>query len=240
MQVMQVRKLNSCGISKFSDFIEDCRSGGKQDIPLCLLTDDKSSKSIAINLRVVDKKFVSRFEIGAYLKKVFEGAKIQQLIGDRGFWSWFALLWFDQLCPVSNDGQREVAKEYNFILSKNHWHRPRHAIYISWQLVNRYDEDVKFMLNREPKIRGELTEQMMSRQQFLFSEAVIRLASMLYYDSNRASGYKRGAAGRDSAGCIARYISWLQQIEVTYDIFSISKEELQELLPSEFDRFRSN
>ena len=234
---MKVRKLNDYGIAEFTIFIDNCRSGVRQNIPSYLLDDDRSSVPLDIDLEVIDREFASRFEIGVYLQEIFEGADIQSLIGDQGFWSWFALMWFDKLCPSSADGIRKPSKEYNYILSKNYNHRPRHAIYMTWQLVNRYGDDVRFMLSKEASTRGELTEQMMARQEVLTSDGVMRLASALYYD-NETGIFKKGAASRKSAGCVARYINWLQQLQMTYDIFSTSKEELEELLPEEFGRFR--
>ncbi|MFQ3246619.1 MAG: hypothetical protein ACI9SP_003272 [Arenicella sp.] len=235
---MKVRKLNDHGIAEFTTFIDNCRSGYKQNIPSYLLEDDRSSVPLDIDISVIDREFASRFEIGIYLQEAFRGVEIQPLIGDQGFWSWFALLWFNKLCPLSIDGLRNPSKEYNYVLSKNYNHRPRHSIYMTWQLVNRYGNDVRFMLSKKPSTRGEITEQMMARQEFLTSDGAMRLASALYYDE-KTGIFKKGAASRKSAGCVDRYVSWLQQLQVTYDLYSISKDELEELLPKEFDRFRS-
>ena len=159
-------------------------------------------------------------------------------MGDSGCWSWFALCWFAQLCPKKN-GKMKPRKSYNYILSRSYNHRPRHAVYMTWQLVQRYGKDAEFMLCKEPSTRGEITEQMMARQEMLSSEATMRLARSLYFDP--ASGiFKRGAAARKSAGCVYRYINWIQQLQLTFDIFSTTKEELEELLPKEFDRFRKS
>lgn len=234
---MKVRKLNEHGIAEFLVFIENLRVGIQQNIPTYLLEDDSSSEKIEIPLRVGKYNFNSRFEIGQYLVEIFGDKNIQKYIGDQGFWSWFALLWFDQLCPSIN-GVRKVSKEYNYILSKNYNHRPRHSIYMTWQLVSRYGDDVRFMLSKEPSTRGEITEQMMARQEVLSSEGVMKLASFLYFNPETGI-FKKGAASRRGAGCVSRYVSWLQQLQVTFDIFSTTKEELEALLPSEFDRFRS-
>jgi hypothetical protein len=235
---MKVRKLNDHGVAEFAAFIESCHSGGRLNIPLYLLNDDRSSVPLEIDIDITDRKFASRFEIGVYLQNAFNGVNIQPMIGDQGFWSWFALLWFDRLCPESEDGLRKPSKEYNYILSKSHYNRPRHAIYMTWQLVNNYGDDVRFMLSKVPSTRGELTEQMMARQHILTSDGIMRLASKLYYDETTGI-FKTGAGARKSAGCVSRYVSWVQQIEVTYDIFSTSKDDLEELLPEEFDRFRA-
>ncbi len=233
---MKVRKLNEYGVSEFLVFIESIRAGSNQNIPTYLLDDERSSEALDVDIEVGDAIFTSRFDIGQYLVEVFGNKNIQPLIGDQGFWSWFALLWFDQLCP-ENNSTRKASKEYNYVLSKNYNHRPRHAIYMTWQLVSRYRDDVKFMLSKEPSTRGEITEQMMARQEILSSEGVMRLASSLYYDTDTGV-FKKGAASRKSAGCVSRYVSWLQQLQVTFDIFSTTKEELEVLLPPEFKRFQ--
>ena len=175
--------------------------------------------------------------MGEYLVEIFNGENINSYMGDAGFWSWFALLWFDQLCPTSN-GRRSPSMEYNYILSPKYNHRPRHAVYMTWQLVSRYGSDALFLLGKPMPTRGELTEQMMARQENFSMESVIKLASKLYLDPETRT-FKRGATTRRKAGCIDRYISWLDQLKLTYDLFSISSEDLEELLPSEFDRFRS-
>ncbi|WP_339670982.1 hypothetical protein [Dasania marina] len=233
---MKVKRLNKYGVNEFLIFIENIRSGSKTNIPFYLLNDERSSESIEVDIDVGDMKFKSRFEIGLYLAEIFGDKNIQALIGDQGFWSWFALLWFDQLCPEIN-GVRRASKEYNYVLSKNYNHRPRHAIYMTWQLVTRYNDDARFMLSKEPSIRGEITEQMMARQEILSSEGVMRLASTLYFDA-KTGLFKKGAASRKSAGCVSRYVSWLQQLQVTFDIFSTTQKDLGLLLPQEFDRFK--
>ncbi|MYM63838.1 hypothetical protein [Pseudomaricurvus sp. HS19] len=235
---MKVRKLNDYGVSEFSGFIEKSRSGVSQNIPSYLLEDERSSDPLDVTLNLESIKFNSRYDMGVYLNNVLSGVEVRRFVSDPGFWSWLALFWFDQLCPVGKGNIRSPSKEYNYILSKNYNHRPRHALYMTWQLVDRYGEDAKFLLCKDPSTRGELTEQMMARQEFLTSEGVIRLASFLYFD-NSTGMFKKGSAARKSPGCVSRYVNWLQQLQITYDLFSISKDDLEKLLPSEFDRFRS-
>lgn len=236
---MKVRKLNSDGLKKFEEFIERLRSGAEQNTPFYLLDDNSTSEELAPEINVDQAiEFASRYDLGNYLCDVFKGLEIQPLIGDSGFWSWFALLWFDQLCP-SKKGVRNPSKAYNYILSRNYNHRPRHSIYMTWQLVDRYAEEVRFMLGKHPAIRGEITEQMMARQDFLSMMGVMRLASRLYYDPETGS-FKKGAASRKSAGCVYRYIGLLQQLQLTFDISSTTCDDLHELLPSEFGRFLEN
>jgi len=232
---MKLRKLNEQGVEVFRDYINDLRSGADQNIPNYLLDSDEYSEDIQFELEITKPEFKSRLEMGVYLVDLFDGLNITPYIGDVGFWSWLALYWFEQLCS-EKEGKLNPSMDYNYILSKNFRHRPRHAVYMTWQLVTRYGEDCAFMLCKAMSTRGELTEQMMARQENLSSESVMKLANALYFDSETRT-FKKGAAARKSAGCVARYITWLEQIKMTYDVFSISADELKDLLPTEFDRF---
>jgi len=233
-----LKKLNEQGLHEFESFIKSLRAGNQQNIPLFLLESGEYAEALPFQIEVAgERQFKSRFEMGCYLVELFSGHNIQKYIGDRGFWSWFALLWFEQLCPLKN-GKLKPSQPYNYILSTSYNHRPRHAIYMTWQLVNRYGNDAHFMLCKEMSTRGEITEQMMARQEILSSESAIRLANLLYFDAANKS-FKKGSAARKSAGCVSRYISWIQQLQVTFDIHSIKTEDLEALLPKEFDRFRS-
>jgi len=232
---MKLRKLNEQGVEVFRDYINDLRSGADQNIPNYLLDSDEYSEDIQFELEITKPEFKSRLEMGVYLVDLFDGLNITPYIGDIGFWSWLALYWFEQLCS-EKEGKLNPSMDYNYILSKNFRHRPRHAVYMTWQLVTRYGEDCAFMLCKAMSTRGELTEQMMARQENLSSESVMKLANALYFDSETKT-FKKGAAARKSAGCVARYITWLEQIKMTYDVFSISADELKDLLPAEFDRF---
>lgn len=232
---MYARRLNDKGLEQFTIYIRDLRSGKTPVTPSYLLDADEWSENLDISVEVDIPVFASRFELGCYLVDIFQEVDIQPYIGDSGFWSWFALLWFEQLCVKKAD-LLSPAREENYVLSEKYTNRPRHSIYMTWQLVNRYGDDVRFMLNKEPHTRGEITEQLMARQDILSSEGVMKLANTLYKDEETGS-FKRGAGGRTSSGCVARYILVLQQLGRTFDIFSTTKEELAQLLPTEFNRF---
>jgi len=231
------RILNDEGVRQFSRFIEELRSGLNQNTPLGLLTARATSVPFEHDsLDIQARDFETRYQLGEYLVKELSVVDENLVIGNRNFWSSLALVWFDRLCPPNQDGTRKPSMAYNYVLSENYQHRPRHAIYTTWELVRRYAEDAKFLLNRPLPVRGELVEQLMARQYFLSCDSVIRAASAIYYDPEKGT-FKRGAAARKSPGCVQRYVDFLQQIEVTYDLFSIPKAELLSLMPDEFSRF---
>jgi hypothetical protein len=237
--MMLVRKLNDHGLAEFNRYINDLKSGTQRALPAHLIASGESSLELPLEIEVDENRsFETRYDIGQYLVEVFREQNIQPYMGDTGFWSWFALLWFNQLCPADSSGIRKPSMAYNYILSSSYNHRPRHAIYMTWQLVDSYGEPVRFLLSRNPATRGELMEQLMARQEFYTSRGAVMLSNRYYCDT-ATGGFKKGAAGR-GAGSVTRFVSMLQQLQMTYDVFSMTMAELDGLFPAEFDRFRPN
>ncbi|MCP5430212.1 MAG: hypothetical protein H6962_08400 [Chromatiaceae bacterium] len=193
------RRLNKRGLRAFASYVDQLRDGSKLPAPVHLLTDDDYSEELEIPVSVGDDPFETRYDIGKHLVRAFRGKNMQPLLGDIGFWTWLALFWFDQLCPPAADGSRKPSKEYNYILSTNYNHRPRHAIRTTWLLVDRYGEDSLFLLSKKPNERGELIEQLAARQYFISCQGVIGAAAALYYDPDRAT-FKRGATSQKRKG----------------------------------------
>ena len=137
------RKLNDEGILEFERFIEGLRAGGKQNTPHFLLLDPRMSEPLDEPVGLGGSEFETRYDLGLHLVKGLSAVDTQPLIGDSGFWSGLALYWFDQLCPVKTDGSRKPSKAYNYILSKDYKHRPRHSVFTTWQLVEKYEKNGK-------------------------------------------------------------------------------------------------
>ena len=144
----------------------------------------------------------------------------------------------DQLCPAKADGTRKPSKPYNYILSPNYNHRPRHALRTTWQLVNEYGEAAHFLLSKGPNERGELLEQLAARQFFIGCKGIIETASKLYSDPARNT-FKVGSTSQKRRGNIRRYISYLQQLELTYDLYTLPRDEIINMLPAEYSGFLS-
>ena len=182
---MKARKLNEQGVEIFSEYISKLREGAKHDPPNAILKDDTYTDTLEIDLDIENREFSTRFEMGEYLCDIFDGVAHQQIINEPGFWSWLALYWFDQLCPQKHDGSRNPSRSYNYILSKDYRHRPRHAILTTWMLVDKYGDSSLFMLSKSPSTRGEIIEQVAARQYYISCSGVIEAASKLYYDPDK-------------------------------------------------------
>ena len=227
-----IRRLNEEGLATFEKHIQDRQSGHNPASIDYILNDDRYSDTLVDAIEIECKAFNSRYEMGKYLTKIFKSVDIQPYLGDSGFWSWLALFWLDQLSPYG----KKIGKPYNYILSKNYNHRPRHAILTSWMLVDLLDDKSQFLLSKKMHERGDLVEQITARQHLTSCKGVMLAAHRLYADDEKKT-FKRGATSTKRRGNIRRFISYLQQLELTYDLGLISEVTLIDLLPDEYSGF---
>lgn len=233
---MKLRRLNNSGISHFSGWLNHLREGDKEPAPLHILENAEFSEELEWDVEMDDRTFHSRYELGQYLTDRLARCDQRAIQSDAGLWTWLALFWFDRLCPAEPDGGRKPLRNDNYVLSDRHRDYHRHAIRTTWLFVRDHGETVQFVFSNPLSKRGELTEQLTARPYFLSCNGLMEAAYYLYNDHNRGT-WKRGAAG-NRPGSVRRFAAVLKQFELTYDLYSMHRDEILSLLPvREFWRF---
>jgi len=230
-----IRRLNDKGIDVFEAAIKDERAGRPSIDFVQLSNHDDYTESISSTISLDPlRAFSTRYEFGVYLASKLDLPTITPFMHDRGFWTWLALLYYAQLKQPG----KKPSKPYNYIQSNDYRHRPRHAVFMTWSLVSNYGDKSSYLLSKSMHVRGELIEQLMAQKQLLTFKGIMELSSELYTDEAGES-FKKGSTSRTKKGAIIRFINWVDQISINYDVYQMTKAELSELLPSEFDEFRS-
>ncbi len=182
------------------------------------------------------KLFTTRIEMAEYLKSSFEEAGIGRnaVIGRSDLWSWLAYLWFDQLCPIENE-TRNVLQAARYICSSDYRTYYRHYIAVSYDIYYLYGpQNSKLFLYNPLHLHNDFIEQFASRQDIISNKNLIEATHRLYWDEN-SSRPKRGAQSRNKPGNHRRLLKVIDQLELTYDIFTMTADEIIKLLPYEFD-----
>lgn len=237
----RLRRLNETGISRFSEYIA---GGARGPVPLGLLTDPETSEPLRLNIALPNRTFGDRFEFGRTLVSLLSPLDGASISIDRGLWSALALFWFEQLCPADASGARRPDKEYRYVLSSDYRHYYRHLVRSPWQLARDHGDNARFLLlaagteGAEPLRRhGEILEQLGSIQAVIRSKPIIAAAARLYGDQVTGRPV-RGAAG-SGAGSARRLARVLRQLDLTFDPELLPNGRLVDILPEEFDKFRS-
>lgn len=234
---MRARRLTDGGLERFRDFIEQTPN---RAMPTELVADRKHSTEVVNGPDMAQIKFQNRYEFGCYLAGQLAPHKERSFQYDVGLWSWLALYYFDQLCPLSQ-GFRNPSRTNYYILEPHEWSRYyHHMVRTPYLLVSIHGQTAQVLLTQQMDQSGEIIEQFASRQEIVTNVSLISAVNKLYLDlSSGEARLKRGSAGRVSKGTFRRFAEVLTQFELTYDFRAMSADEILRILPIEFDRFKN-
>jgi hypothetical protein len=235
-----LRTLNPDGIVAFAAYLQSLRDGSSDTPPFHLLNDEATSDALDADVQVESKTFSDSFAFGNYLVATLVALPRTEITFNHALWSWLALYYFDQICPQVN-GKRKVLEEAVYILPATYNHRKyyRHLVRTPWLAVERHKTFAKVLLiNRGGGIRSEIFEQLAAYQTIFGNPTIIEGAYKLYFD-DQAELPKRGSSSK-GAGTPRRLVSFVRQIDLTYDLMACSADQFVALLPDEFAKFESN
>lgn len=181
--------------------------------------------------------FDSRDDLGVALVDLLDGLEVGEIQTDAGLWVWLSLSLIEQLCPSDQSGRRKPGQIDRYLLQPdNHRTRYRHLVRTAWSLVRVHSSAARFMLSGRLHVHGEAAEQLGAYQDVITCKPLIATIGSLVWDIDRAR-LKRGFGG-SGPGFARRVQVVAKQFGLTYDLHSIRPEQILDLLPREFDRFR--
>lgn len=135
---MLVRVFNENGIKNFKSILQEVEEGKRNDLPDELITSDELTSIFEIELEIRRRIFTSRALMTLYLINAFKTIPRENLIYNKGLWSWLSAFYFKSVCPQKSNGIRKVGALDRHILNIDHWGRYyRHLLASSFRL---YDE----------------------------------------------------------------------------------------------------
>jgi hypothetical protein len=239
---MKLRALSQHGIRRFGEFLDRVVNEPTLPIPYELLESKEASTGISSDVEILPGPFESRFELAEHLVTQFDAAGFTGGgDGASGIWPWISLYWFDMLCPLNKDGKRVPGARARWVPEADNFQRYyRHLVfgpYAVFRAHSRAPQNTRCLLSTIPSKPGEVFEQIVARQEIVTNAVVVAVANRLYWNASAKSLW-RGAGGAD-AGSSRRFVQVLQQFDVTFDLYSMSEDELWELLPKEFDKYKA-
>lgn len=231
-----MRILNSEGIEEFRSYLTELNSGTATDPPRKLLESNRYSEESSVDISTWRDDFDSKYDLARFLDDCLPADLTPEFQFQKRLFATLDLKWFDLTCPEGKNGSRNPGQVERHI-PKQKWNlRYRHLVRGSFLLYRMHGEDSRVFLAGAPHVHGEMSEQIVSRQELVTSGSVVRALSILYFDERKWK-LKRGFSARDRPGTLRRFVNVMNQLARTYDLFEISGEQIVELLPREFDRF---
>ncbi len=238
---MELRRFTNDGVEAFRRYIEALRKESTDPLPEELLTDPRYSKASFPGVEVKRRTFATRLEAARYFDGLFEEMMQDGIETDVGLWAWMSLYYFDQVCPPLKSGRRNPGRDYRHILEPGYPNGHRHLLcgaYMVYTLYRLGDRLGRLLLCTKLSVENRCHHQLAVRQNFITNRGILEAAHILYFNE-KTQKPKRGAQIKDgSPGTLFRFIDVLQQLELTYDLYSMTGEDIVGLLPAEFDSWK--
>ena len=243
---MLLRRLNDDGIELFIDYLVDQKRRADLNLqpqhpPTDLLHRDDTSESIKSSAEMNPAPIESRLDAAERISELLsqlEPATKGKLEKDRGFWSWLSLFYFESVCPMVS-GKRDPGRWDRHVIDPKGRGPYRHLLQAPYTIYSSFRgsyRDAMAALYTAVSAPGELAEQITGRQHLVSIRSVVKAYTELYFDPFKGT-HKKDAAGR-RRGSASRFGVVLNQLDRTFDLGSMSANQILDLLPSEFDRYK--
>lgn len=239
MTAATVRALNGAGIERFRAYLAELRSGARADPPRALLADPALTDELSAEVQVEPERFATRWRAGEYLWQRLAALPPEEVEGNRGLWAWLALFYFDQLAPRRTDGTRRPGRDYRHVPDFDFRYRYRHLLFGPFAVYRRHRAHAILVLSGPLHLEPAVYHEVTSRQDLIASRGVIEALNALYLDRARGLPKRGTQGGPEHPGTLRRFVRVLQQLDLTYDIYGMPGKAIVELLPLEFDAWRS-
>lgn len=234
MTTSSVRILNKEGLERFRAYLHCLSPEQKTYPPMDMLHNPLWSEPFEGNVQIEQRLFSSRLDAARYLCGVFEEVAPSLVAWNAGLWSWLSLLYFDQVCPPDRTGVRRPGRDYRFVPGR---YRYRHLLAGPYHVYLIHEEKARLLLSSPVHVETGFYSQLAERQHMISNTTIVEAASVLYYDDARGRP-KPYAQIKGRSGTLPRFISVIQQLDVTYDLYGLTVPQLLSLLPPEFEEWK--
>ena len=232
-----VRKLNSRGLGYFKKYLNDLRENPDLKPPFEILENPDYSENFQDKAHVEQMDFQYRTHMVKYLSKALESLNTSLGAKNIGLWSWLSLFYFDQVCAKDLNGKRVSGMDYRHILNIGFRYKHLHLLAGPFQTYKMYREKARLLLHGATHTGNKIHNELVKRQNFITNPGIIDAADALYFDKDNNKP-KSGTTSQVRGGSLLRFITVIQQLELTFDLYSMDAKEILNLLPEEFNTWK--
>ena len=213
-----------------------------------LLSDPANARPVYPEVLIQRRPFANRREAGEYLQPLLAPLGVRRIAGNHALWSWLGMFYLEQAAPrAPSDNPQPSAADVAYILDTQKQSMGttgyRHRLMAAYEIYVRHGEKAWCMLDQPLHSMERFTLRLFGAPILFNAVGIVELAHLLYADQETRS-YKQSFAGSSQAGVkhapgsLPRLIDVLNQLYMTYDVYGMTAQQLLELLPPEFDRWK--
>ena len=213
-----------------------------------LLSDSNNAQPITPDVFVQNRLFTNRREAGEYLQPILAPLGVDRIAGNLALWSWLGMFYMEQAAISDSAGNPKLStSDQAYILDPRKDRMDtsgnRHRLMVAYEIYVRHGEKAWCMLDQPLRNMERFTAHILGARACFNAAGVVELAHLLYADPKNRR-YKSGFGGTGdrgvshNPGTLPRLVSVLNQLYMTYDVYGMTAQQLLELLPPEFDRWK--
>ncbi len=237
---MKLGRLNPAGLDQFREYLNALSTGVVREPPLHLLECPDFSESVTPAVEVERRVFGSRYSAAEYLNRLFREAGLKGIEKDVGLWAWLSLFYFDELCPSDSERCRRPGSVVRWFLDSSGRGYYRHLLAGPFFVYRQHLDDpgrTRVLLSGPLHKMSRVYDVIAGRMRLVSNRAVVECLSRLYFDARK--GHLKRNAQSHKPGGVMRFVSVMMQFDCTYDLYSMTSDEVMALLPAEFRQFAS-
>ena len=237
---MELRRFTEKGLEHFRAYLHGLSEGSAANLPPApLLSEPDFSKPAEGRVQLEQKRFSSRLDLARYLDQVLETVpeRPDTIASDIALWSWMSLFYFDQVCPVNDKGKRKPGRDYRHIPEPGYPSGHRHLLagaYLVYTVYGWGERLSRLALHTPLSVESHFHHQIATRQSLITNKGIMEALHLLYYDGIHNRPKRGPIMNKNAPGSLSRFIGVIQQLDVTYDLYSMSGVDIISLLPMEF------
>lgn len=247
-------EFNSDGVTAFQELIDAERAKVKSSQPAKVSEDffSKVRKLAGASALIhevpsanqIDTSMVfdTRYDFGAYLNQSLPDDLSTVQYSNVGPWAWISAAYLPQLLKHSSRGNsHDLWSTYRYVpLAYSKFRYYRHLAFISFWLHRQLGETAaRLFLSRPMYEHSDAIEQLYtSDKDFLTTPALLEVSVEMYLDAE-SGVMKKKALGKETPGSARRLATKVaKQLQMNFDMHSMTKEQVYSLLPAEFDDWK--
>ncbi len=245
---MWVRMFNERGMQRFEEFLRRYAEGSAKvgDVNR-LLGESNLTSSYEPRVDVEIPVLCTKRELAEKVAIAFQESGLAELpsrasIENRGMWTWLAAATFHLIKPPLTRNKQNRLRDFSYyVLDANGLRFYRHRVAgparIYWILR---DEPTMARLFLGGDIHGvtEFEERLAVTMRYISNRELVRVVDTLYFDPKRFRQKVGAVSDASRPGVLRRFMTVIDQLDLTYDLRSMTAEQILDLLPREFDRWK--
>jgi len=238
---VEIRAFKNRGVEQFRKYLVKLRQGSAGLPPNYLLDDPDFSEPVKGGGSIEQQTFGTRLELAQYFDDALAGVENDGIETDVHLWSWLSLFYFEQVCPADGKGLRKPGRDYRHILEPGYPNGHRHLLagaYLVYSVYGLGENLSRLLLWTPLHLESKFHHQLAVRQTLITNKGILKAAHQMYFNPADVRPKRGALIEKKSPGTLIRFIDVIQQLDLTYDLYSMTAEEILALLPPEFDKWK--